>query len=359
MDVTQGDEAVRARVFARDDKEGATMIMTSTLQELLFSFHGVAVRYLASSPTLISPVVLFRQHYRCEDVAHDPLTIQFEEVGRRGDAPIQLSPLARQLFTGTKPALGDALRALWHCTITQDGGCLVVDLHEQGALVIDGDRGTARGYFVHPEAMHADLCASFFHYALAELLKRRRAQMLYASALEYQGRGVLIAGHRGCGRTTAMLALLRAGYRYLSDDHPLLRDDGAKVELLSFPMTIEVTDRTIGFFPELQQVEPGLVRQGAYKKRFEAVDLYPASVGTSGAPAMLLFLQVADMPYSCLEPLSKSQALDAILQQAAFLSDRDIARQDSHPLSKLVQQADCYRLHFGQDVLDLPRLITP
>jgi hypothetical protein len=28
-------------------------------------------------------------------------------------------------------------------------------------------------------------------------------------------------------------------------------------------------------------------------------------------------------------------------------------------LSKLVQRAACYRLHFGRDVLDLPRLITP
>lgn len=335
------------------------MIMTSTLQELLISFHGVAVRYLASSPALLSSVALFRQHYRCDDVAHDPLTIQFEEVGRRGDVPVHLSPSARQLFSGTKPALGDALRVLWHCTITQDGGRLVVDFHEQGALVIDGDRGTARGYFVHPEAMHADLRASFFYYALAELLKSRRAHMLYAAALEYQGCGVLIAGHRGCGRTTAMLGLLRAGYRYLSDDHPLLRDYGGKVELLSFPMTIGVTDRTIGFFPEIQQAEPGLVRQGAYKKHFDAVDLYPESIGTSCTPAMLLFPQVMDMPYSCLEPLSKSQALDAMLPQAAFLSDRNIARQDSHPLSRLVQQADCYRLHFGQDVLDLPRLITP
>jgi hypothetical protein len=25
----------------------------------------------------------------------------------------------------------------------------------------------------------------------------------------------------------------------------------------------------------------------------------------------------------------------------------------------LVQQAACYQLHFGQDVLDLPKLITP
>jgi hypothetical protein len=241
----------------------------------------------------------------------------------------------------------------------QDEGRLVVDFHEQGALVIDGDRGTARGYFIHPEAMHADLRESFFHYALAELLKRRHTYTLHATALEYQSRGVLIAGNSGRGRTTALLSLLRSGYRYLSDDHPLLRDHGTHVELLAFPMTIEVTERTIGFFHELREAAPGLVRQGVCKKHFHAADLYPESIGGSCAPAMMLFPHVVDMPYSCLEPLSKSRALEAIMPQAAFVYDRDIARREFQSLSRLVQQVDCYSLHFGRDVLDLPKLITP
>jgi hypothetical protein len=28
-------------------------------------------------------------------------------------------------------------------------------------------------------------------------------------------------------------------------------------------------------------------------------------------------------------------------------------------LPRLVQQVDCYRLHFGRDILDFPKLITP
>lgn len=347
------------RALALHDKEGATMTIAATLQEFLFSFHGIALRYVTSSPALSGPVTTLLQHCRCDSVGHEPLTIQFEEVGSRGDVPVHLSPLARQLFSGTKPALGDALRALWHCTVVQDHGRLVVDFHEQGLLVIDGDRGTAHGYFVHPEAMHADLRESFFHFALAELLKRRHIYTLHATALEYQGRGVLIAGPSGRGRTTALLSLLRSGYRYLSDEHPLLRDHGTHVELLAFPMAIEVADRTIEFFPELRESRPGLLRQGVCKKHFHAADLYPDSMGRSCAPAMLLFPGVVDLPYSCLEPLSKSRGLEAILPLAAFVSDRDIARREFQALSQLVQQVDCYRLHFGQDVPDLPKLITP
>ena len=39
--------------------------------------------------------------------------------------------------------------------------------------------------------------------------------------------------------------------------------------------------------------------------------------------------------------------------------DETVARREFQVLSKLVQQVDCYRLHFGRDILDLPKLITP
>jgi hypothetical protein len=335
------------------------MATAATLQEYPFSFHGMALRYMTSCHALIGPVTTFLQHCRCDSVGRDPLTIHFEEVGSRRDVPVRLSPLTPQLFSGTRPALGDTLRVLWQCRIVQDHGRLVVDFHERGVLVIDGEHGTAQGYFVHPEAMHADLRESFFHYAVTELLKRRHIYTLSATALEYQRRGVIISGLSGRGKTTALLSLLRAGYRYLSDDHPLLRDYGAQVELLAFPTTVQVTDRTVRFFPELGQALPGLVRQGVYKKHFYAADLYPESVGGSCAPALMLFPQVVDTPSSCLEPLSKSQALEAIMPQDAFVYDRDIARQEVQALSRLVEQVACYRLYFGQDVLKLPKLITP
>jgi hypothetical protein len=340
-------------------EEGATMATAAKLQEYPFSYHGMALRYVTSCHALIGPVTTFLQHYRCASVGRDPLTIHFEEVRSREDVPVRLSPLTPQLFSGTRPALGDTLRVLWLCTIVQDKGRLVVDFHERGALVIDGERGTAQGYFVHPEAMHADLRESFFHYAVTELLKRRHIYTLSAAALEYQRRGVIISGNSGRGKTTALLSLLRSGYGYLSDDHPLLRDHGTHVELLAFPMTVEVTDRTIGFFPELRKAVPRLVRQGVYKKHFHAADLYPDAIGGYCAPAIMLFPHVVDMPYSCLEPLSRSHALEAMMPQATFVDDRDIARREFQSLSRLVQQVDCYRLHFGRDVLDLPKLITP
>jgi hypothetical protein len=74
---------------------------------------------------------------------------------------------------------------------------------------------------------------------------------------------------------------------------------------------------------------------------------------------MILFPQVTNMSHSCLEPLAKSLALEALVRRETHKHDADTAAQEFQVLSKLVQRAACYRLHFGRDVLDLPPLLTP
>ena len=328
--------------------------------EYLFNCHGLDLRFRTSVSAFIEPALAFLHHFQT-DVAQGVLvlTIQFEEVASRAEVPVTRSVGSKVLFSGEQPSLGDTMRPLWHCEIVQDGNRLIADFHDQGVLVIDGARNLVEGYFVRPDTMHPDVCTSFFHFALSELLKRNGLYTVHATALEYQGRGVLIPGYSGQGKTTSFLSLLRSGFRYLSDDYPLLRDRGTQMELLAFPMKIDVTARTIEFFPELHNAAPGILQQGICKKFFQAEDLYADSIGSSCTPAMIMFPHVVDMPHSCLEPPPKSRALEALIPQGLLVYDQAVARREFQALSKLVQQGDCYRLHFGRDVLDLPTLIRP
>jgi hypothetical protein len=129
--------------------------------------------------------------------------------------------------------------------------------------------------------------------------------------------------------------------------------------LLATSLNIDVTDHTIAMVPELQNAGFKLLRQGAYRKSFHTEDVYPGSRGQSCEPTMILFPHVTNIPHSCLEPLAKSRALEALVQREPYRHDTDTSAQEFHLLAKLVQRAACYRLHFGSDVLDLPRLITP
>ncbi|TKB82331.1 MAG: hypothetical protein E8D44_12340 [Nitrospira sp.] len=328
--------------------------------EYLFNCHGLDLRFRTSVPAFVEPALAFLRHFQTDVVQGAPvLTIQFDEVASRAAVPVKLSAGSKVLFSGERPSLGDAVRSLWQCEIVQDGDRLIADFHEQGVLVIDGTRNLVAGYFIRPDAMHPDVRTSFLHFALAELLKRNGFFTVHATALEYAGQGILIPGYSGQGKTTSFISLLRSGFRYLSDDYPLLCDRGTHMELLAFPMKIDVTDRTIEFFPELRNAAPGLLKQGIQKKYFQSEDLYAESIGRSCRPAIIMFPHVVDMPHSCLEPLTKSRALEALMPQGLLVYDQTVARREFQALSKLVRQVDCYRLHFGRDILDLPKLIRP
>lgn len=328
--------------------------------EYLFSLYGTSVRYATASPLLAPPVNELLRHFRLDSLEESsPLTLCFHAVQDRADIPMTMSSSARQLSSGTGAAVGDRRETRLPYEVMHDGGRLIADFFDAGVLVMDGAQGRADGYLIKPETMHPSLIEYLFHLALIELLRHRELYTIHATALEKHGRGVLIPGNSGRGKTTSFLSLLRSGYRYLSDDHPLIQDAGTHVEMLPFPIKISVTEATIAFFPELRSAPDHILQSDSPKRSFYAEDLYPTSVGAPCQPAMVLFPHVVDAPHSHLELLPKSRAMEVLLPQALLVYDPEVARREFQVLAKLVQQVDCYRLHFGRDILDLPKLITP
>ena len=330
------------------------------MTESLFFLYGTPVRYVTTSPFLAAPVNELLRHFRQDSLDGSvPLTLCFQAVQERADISVTMSQEARQLSSGTGAPGGDRAETGLPYEVIHDSGRLIADFFNAGVLVIDGVRGRADGYLIRPETMPASLIEYLFHLALIELLRRRGLYTIHATALEKHGLGVLIPGNSGRGKTTSFISLLRSGYRYLSDDHPLLRDAGDHVDLLPFPIKINVTEDTIAFFPELRNAPDHLLHPGFPKRAFYAEELYSTAIGEHCRPSLVLFPHVVDAPHSHLEPLSKSRALELLLPQALLVYDAYVARREFQVLAKLVQQVDCYRLHFGRDILDLPKLITP
>lgn len=335
-------------------------VLERPMTEYLFSLYGTSVRYATASLPLAQPVYELLRHFRRDSIgAAAPLTVCFQAVRDRSDIPLTISASARQLSSGTGEAVGDRRPTGLPYEVMQDGSRLIADFFDIGVLVIDNAQGRADGYLIKPDTLHENMIEYLFHLALIELLRRQGLYSIHATALEKYGCGVLIPGNSGRGKTTSFISLLRSGYRYLSDDHPLIRDAGTHVEMLPFPVKIGVTETTAAFFPELRNAPDHILHPGLPKRSFHAEDLYQTSVGDACQPAIMLLPHVADISHSWLEPLPKSRALEAILPQALLVYDSEISRRQFQTLARLVQQVDCYRLHFGRDVLELPKLITP
>ena len=335
------------------------MSITSTTNELLLSIHGIEMKFSTNSPELADSVEALLHHFVSNVVAAQPVRMQFDAVDHRRDIPVRISDAAQSLYSGSGLVIGPGRQPTWLCDIYSDRGLLIADFHDEGLVIVDGASHTAHGYLVQPEIMSVDIRVSFVHFAMTELLKRRGLYTFHATALEHNGKGVLIPGFSGRGKTTSFLSLLRSGYRYLSDDHPFFRLREDRVEILPYPLKINVTDQTISFFPELRTAPPSILHAGKPKRYFYAEELYPGPLGAPCEPAVIIFPTVVDSPHSCLEPLSKKLALEMILPHSLLVYDAEVARREFQALARLVQQTDCYRLHFGRDVMDLPWLVTP
>ena len=335
------------------------MSMTIAADELLLSVHGMEIKFVTNSTALAASVATLLRHFECRKFDGCPMLMQFDSVDRRANVPIEISASATRLYEGSGLVIGPDRQMSWLCDIYLDRGLLIADFHEEGLVVIDGVLQSVHGYLVRPEEMTPDIRVSFVHFAMTELLKRHGLYTFHATALEKNGRGILIPGFSGRGKTTSFLSLLRSGYRYLSDDHPFFRLNDRRVEILPYPLKINVTDQTVAFFPEWRDAPPSILHSGVPKRYFYAEDVYPEPLGIPCEPAVILFPEVVDSSHSCLEPLPKRLALEMILPHSLLVYDTEVALHEFQALVRLVEQADCYRLHFGRDVMDLLWLVTP
>lgn len=334
--------------------------MNSTVTQT-FNLYGIGVRVDTDIPSLAAGIGgLLRRFAEHPATDSQPLRFTYE---RSEKAPDSLSngssagggPL---LFsTSWKNAFDLAGRLGINWDVYGRNGCLVLDYHRRGRLRLHVPEGVLEGSLTEPLDLHPALLPSiFFFFPLAQLLARRRLHLVHSAALERNGCGILIPGLSGSGKSTCCVSLMRGGYRCLSDDKPFLRETENGLELLAFPEMIDVTDQTITFFPELRESTAG-IEAGYRKKRFCAEIFYPGSTVDAVKPSVILFPQISEESTSRIEPLSKAQALQTLLPHSLLCFDRTISVRHFELLARLVETTTCYRLHFGRDVLDLPRLV--
>ncbi|HYG65358.1 MAG TPA: hypothetical protein VEL74_22440, partial [Thermoanaerobaculia bacterium] len=166
-----------------------------------------------------------------------------------------------------------------------------------------GDAGDADGSDVwllsHP----------LFTVPLAELLKRRGLYSLHAAGLCLDGRALVLPGTSGSGKSTLALALVRAGFGFLGDDTLFLSRKAEGLRLLAFPDELDLTDQTVGFFPELAPLLAEGARPGWRKRQLRAEEAYGAQVVWECAPGALVFPRVAGRQESVLTPIDPGEAL--------------------------------------------------
>ncbi len=226
---------------------------------------------------------------------------------------------------------------------------LYINFPGRSRALCDLDTGEARISYPESEADNTGLLAhACFTVALAELLKRHGLYMVHAAGLSLDGKGLLIAGASGAGKTTLTIALLGAGLGFLGDDTLFLCAGANGLRALAFPDQIDVTAHTASFFPELQHLARVPSPEGGRKQSFNHARFFGAIPSWECSPAVLVFPQFARTSESVLTPMPKDAALLELVCNV-FRTEAYSAQAHLDALAALVDQCLCLRLHTGRD----------
>jgi hypothetical protein len=252
------------------------------------------------------------------------------------------------------------------------GHLVAIRLPKYGLVTVDLEQQRLVGVVTRNTLAVCGAFEDVLMITLAPLYRRRGWFPLHAfAALASNGKVALLAGEMGSGKTTTGLALLSAGWKLLSNDSPLLRQQNESVEVLAYPGRLSLFDDSLARFDRLKRFIPAVKAEdrpevidlfasgGSQKRVFRAEDAFDRVWAEEGMVGGLFFPQVTPgLAQSELIEVTGKEALLALLPQAVEGWDKSVIGQTMHLLAKLVEQAPCYQLKLSPYVEQLPSLIA-
>jgi hypothetical protein len=245
------------------------------------------------------------------------------------------------------------------------GECLYFRTQDQlylsygsGVRMLSGPRlGCASFSIVEPDPVNLFMASHLMlTILLVEMLKRRGLYSMHAAGFSKDGKAVLIPGTSGAGKSTLAITLLRGGFGYLSDDMVFLRRRSDGLGVLSFPEDVDVSDKTISFFPELDFLGRTPKAVGWPKKQVRTDEVYGSELVCEAQPGAIVIPRISGKEQSNIRPITADEALLEIVSNV-LLTDGRSCQSHLDILTELVRQTPCYRLETGRDFDRIPVLL--
>jgi hypothetical protein len=214
--------------------------------------------------------------------------------------------------------------------------------------VADLDTGCAVG-FVSREVVQE---RSFFRYTFLEclfhvLVVRLSHTPVHCSTVALEGRGVLLCGRSGAGKTTLAYACARSGMQLVSDDVVHLCTDPVTHEIVVWghPWRLRLLPDAVHLFPELigERLTLRSDRQGCLE--IDVPSHFPDAALVSCRPVALVFLEGCQEASRRLYPITAELALGRLQQD--IILDEDSVVERHYSVLKRLAEVGTYALQYS------------
>lgn len=304
-----------------------------------WKFHDLTVAGNSNSKTLMKA---WRTSFasRPQSDANPDITIQLDLV-----PTVPSPPAGEPQFSTT----GNFL----HYYVSDDS--VTAHFPKFGQLYLDLAAGTTSGQVIGDALTTYGVLEDLAAISLSPHLRRRGYFLIHAFAAALEGKGVLIVGGIGAGKTTTGLSLLNAGWQLLSNDSPIVAAGG---QILSYPGVLAGYPETFARFERTAHLADQVPAQAGRKKLLVSADSVFPDVWRDAAPiAAILFPQIEDRPAHALEPLAQPDVLRRLLPHAVEQWDKPMIPRHFAILRQLTEAAPGYVMRLSPDVLAIPEAI--
>jgi hypothetical protein len=259
--------------------------------------------------------------------------------------------------------IGDELRSLLIDlrvpTTTGPVGSIVVSRNASGSYVIRSDQRVW-----NDSVPAADVPDEVVHMLLRAALDQESALVhIHAGSVAAGDRTAILAGWPGCGKSTAIAALVSSGLSYVTDERLAVSADGRSVG--GFPKPISLIE---GSFEVLAHFDPELTGQGASNGvtwQIPASSIGPVASQEFRSPTVLVFIAYRSGFALRVTIVSPVEAAARLLGDSPDVSTRGSGGVDA--IVTLTSLAACVEIEYSEldelvgavrNLLDEPPLVS-